>query len=469
MFSLSNLRSRINPYINIFKSHIFKSNNILIPIRNIASVPVDPYYARCVRENYKAIENQRKYGSTNYQPYPIILSKGRNCEVWTHDKQRKLDFLACYATVNQGHCHPRLIQTANDQMQNITLTSGIFHSDNLGIYQKRMHEIFRFDRLLPMNTGVEGAESAVKLARRWGYDIKKIPENSALIVFPNANYWGRSIAAISGSTDPTSYTGFGPYVEGFLNVEYNNLHALEELFKHNKNIAGYMFEPIQGEAGVIVPSDGYLQGVRELCNKYNVLMIADEVQTGLGRTGYLYACQYENVKPDILVLGKALSGGIMPISCVMASEEIMTVIKAGEHGSTFGGNPMANALALVGVDIILEEGLVNKSLENGDYLRKQLNVLKCQYPDYIKEVRGRGLMCAVEMNHDFLKKKNIGQYIEYGCKFKDVNDICWEIIKNGVLVKPTHDTIIRISPPLTVSTIEIDEAIDVINNAFKKI
>lgn len=416
--------------------------------QQIALYSSDPTYFR----NLEA-----KYGSINYRPYPIVLNRGRNCHVWDVEGKRYLDWLACYATVNQGHCHPRIISTLLDQIQRISLTSRVFLNDTLGPYQKLMCETFGYDRHMPINTGVEGSESAVKLARRWGYDVKGIPRDQALMVFPRDNYWGRSISAISASTDPSSFTGFGPYTNGFINVPYNDLTALEELFKTFPNIAGYLLEPIQGEAGVIIPNDKYLLGVRELCNKYNVLMIADEVQSGLGRTGYLYACQHENVKPDILVLGKALSGGFMPISCVLTSNQIMTVIKAGQHGSTYGGNPLANAIGMTALDIILTEKLPENSAKQGNKLITKLENLKIKYPSLIKSVRGRGLMCAVEMTSE---KPN---------GLNSVDDICWKIIQSGLLVKPTHDTIIRISPPLTISNDEIDEGIDKIDNVFKKI
>lgn len=418
------------------------SSRVFQPIksftRNFAQMVSDPSF-------YMSME--AKYGSINYKPMPIVISEAQDCHVWDVTGRRYLDFLACYATVNQGHRHPRIIQSLVDQAHKVTLTSRVFFNDNLGIYQKLMCETFGFQKHLPMNTGVEGAESAVKLARRWAYVNKGVPRNDALMVFPKDCYWGRSLAALSASTDPSCYGGYGPYMNGFLNVEYNNIPALESLFQNHPNIAGYLFEPIQGEAGVMIPSGNYLRRVRDLCTKYNVLMIADEVQTGMGRAGYLSACQKENVKPDILVLGKALSGGTMPISCVLADDDIMLNIKTGQHGSTYGGNPLSNAVGITALEVIQDENLCKKSLDRGNYLLKKLDELKIKYPNIITGVRGQGLMCAMDINP----------------KYADATDLCLKMVLEGLLVKPTHDTIIRISPPLTVSTDLIDEAVSIMD------
>jgi ornithine--oxo-acid transaminase len=305
------------------------------------------YYLCCMtntvqnmQSNY-FIQLEDQFGAHNYHPLPVVLTKGKGVMVWDVEGKEYLDFLSAYSAVNQGHCHPKIVEALIAQVSNITLTSRAFHNDILGGYEKYITGYFGFDKVLPMNTGVEGGETAIKLARRWGYDVKGIEENKAEILFVEGNFWGRTMAAVSSSNDPSSYKGFGPFMPGFTLIPYNNLDALEATFKANPNIAGFMFEPIQGEAGVVVPDEGYLKGVRILCDQYNVLMIADEVQTGLCRTGKMLACDHENVKPDILILGKALSGGVLPVSAVLANDEIMLCIKPGEHGSTFGGNPLA--------------------------------------------------------------------------------------------------------------------------------
>jgi ornithine--oxo-acid transaminase len=327
------------------------------------------------RSNY-FIELENQHGAHNYHPLPVVLSKGKGVSVWDVEGKEYLDFLSAYSAVNQGHCHPKIIDALIQQSSQITLTSRAFHNTILGEYEKYITNYFGFDKVLPMNTGVEGGETAIKLARRWGYDVKGIAENKAEIIFVEGNFWGRTIAAISSSNDPSSYKGFGPFMPGFRLIPYNNIVALEETFKSNPNIAGFMFEPIQGEAGVVVPDEGYLQKVRSLCNQYNVLMIADEVQTGLCRTGKMLACDHENVKPDILILGKALSGGVLPVSAVLSSDEVMLCIKPGEHGSTFGGNPLACAVGMAALKVLKDEGLAENAERMGIIFRSRMAALQ---------------------------------------------------------------------------------------------
>jgi ornithine--oxo-acid transaminase len=392
------------------------------------------------------LAKEAKYGAHNYKPLPVVLNKAKGVYVYDVNNKTYLDFLSAYSAVNQGHCHPRLLQVLKKQSENLTLTSRAFYNNKLGEYEEFMCNTFGFDKLLPMNTGVEAAETAVKLARKWGYEIKKIPKNQAIILFPSGNFWGRSIAAVSASTDPSSYENYGPYVPNFITVEYNNLKALEHTLKSNSNIVGYMMEPILGEAGVIIPSPGYLEKVRQLCTKYNVLLICDEIQTGLGRTGKLLASDYENIKPDILVLGKALSGGIMPVSAVLSSNEIMLTIKPGQHGSTYGGNPLACALGIEAIKIILDEGLANNSFIMGNLFRKDLENLKNVG---IKEIRGKGLMNAIEFQDDF-----------------NTDLFCNNLMLKGLLAKPTHGNIVRFSPPLVINREQMEKGLDIIKKTL---
>ena len=340
------------------------------------------------------LDLELKYGAHNYHPLPVVLSRGEGIYVWDVEGKKYYDFLSAYSAVNQGHCHPKIIKALNSQASKLTLTSRAFHNDVLGPYEKFMTNFFGYDKVLPMNTGVEGGETANKLARKWGYMRKWIPENEAKIIFVNGNFWGRTLAAISSSDDPSSYKGFGPYMPGYNLIPYNDLNILEETLK-DPNVCAFMVEPIQGEAGVIVPDEGYLRGVREICDRYNVLFIADEVQTGLARTGKLLACDHEDVKPDILILGKALSGGVFPVSAVLANDEVMLCIKPGEHGSTYGGNPLACKVAIAALNVIKEEDLCENSQILGEVFRKKLR--KFSNP-LIKEVRGKGLLNAIEVN-----------------------------------------------------------------------
>ena len=342
------------------------------------------------------IEKESKYGAHNYHPLPVVLSKGDGVFVWDVNEKKYFDFLSAYSAVNQGHCHPKIINALNDQATKLTLTSRAFHNNILADYEEYITKLFGYDKVLPMNTGVEGGETANKLARKWGYLKKGIEENKARIIFANGNFWGRTLAAISSSDDPSSYKGFGPYMPGYSLIPYNDLQALENELK-DKNVAAFMVEPIQGEAGVIVPDDGYLAGVRELCTKYNVLFIADEVQTGIARTGKMLACDYEDARPDILILGKALSGGVLPISAVLADDEIMMCIKPGEHGSTFGGNPLACTVARAALEVVVDEELAKNALELGNIFRKELGE-KLADSNIVKLVRGKGLLNAIVIN-----------------------------------------------------------------------
>jgi ornithine--oxo-acid transaminase len=393
---------------------------------------------------------EEKYGAHNYHPLPVVLEKGEGVFLYDVDGKRYYDFLSGYSAVNQGHCHPKIIAALTTQAQKLTLTSRAFHSNLLGEYEKFITHYFGYDKVLPMNTGVEGGETAIKLARRWGYTVKGIKENKAKIIFCEGNFWGRTMAAISSSTDPSSYANFGPYMPGFENIPYNNLAALEKALQ-DKNVAAFMFEPIQGEAGVLVPDEGYLKGIRTLCTAYNVLMIADEIQTGLARTGTMLACDDENVRPDILILGKALSGGTIPVSAVLADDEIMMTIKAGEHGSTYGGNPLACAVAVAALQVLKEENMVQNAFAMGKLLRDELQILNSPL---IKLIRGRGLLNAIVINHPN-------------------PDAAWELCllmkENGLLAKPTHGDKIRFAPPLVINSKQILECVGIIDKSLKQL
>jgi ornithine--oxo-acid transaminase len=391
------------------------------------------------------IEMEEKYGAHNYHPLPVVLEKGEGVFVWDVEGKKYYDFLSAYSAVNQGHCHPKLIDVLNEQSKKLTLTSRAFYNSKLGEYEKYITSYFGYDKVLPMNTGVEGGETAVKLARRWAYDVKGVKENEAKIIFAEGNFWGRTLAAISSSSDPSSYKGFGPFMPGYITVPYNDLHSLEKAMQDNA-VAAFMVEPIQGEAGVVVPNDGYLKGVRDLCDKYRVLFIADEVQTGLCRTGKMLACDHEGVKPDILVLGKALSGGILPVSAVLADDEVMLTIKPGEHGSTYGGNPLACAVAMEALQILKEEKLAENSEILGAVLREELTKLKSQ-TDVILDVRGKGLLNAI-----VIQEKN----------GKTAWDLCLQLAENGLLAKPTHGNIIRFAPPLIITKEQLMACVEII-------
>lgn len=395
------------------------------------------------------IELEDLYGAHNYHPLPVVLEKGEGIFLWDVNGKKYYDFLSAYGSVNQGHCHPRIINALTSQAKKLTLTSRAFYNSILGEYEKYITTLFGFDKVLPMNTGVEGGETALKLARRWAYDVKGVEKNNAKCVFAKGNFWGRTLAAISSSNDPSSYEGFGPFLPGYELVNFNDLYSLEMSIK-DPNTAAFMVEPIQGEAGVIVPDDLYLKGVRDLCTKYNVLFIADEVQTGLARTGKMLACDHEDVKPDILILGKALSGGTMPVSAVLANNEIMLSIKPGEHGSTYGGNPLACAVALEALKVLKEEKLAENSQALGIIFREEMNNLKTE-TNFISDVRGKGLFNAI-----VIKEKNgITAW-----------DVCLKLAENGLLAKPTHGDIIRFAPPLVINEQELRECLSIIKKVI---
>ena len=394
---------------------------------------------------------ENDFGAHNYHPLPVVLERGEGVYVWDCEGKKYFDFLSAYSAVNQGHCHPKIINALINQSKKLTLTSRAFYNSALGPYEKFICELFDYDKVLPMNTGVEGGETANKLARKWGYLKKGIPENKARIIFAKGNFWGRTLAAISSSDDPLSFKDFGPYMPGYDLIPYNNLEALEKELK-DFNVAAFMVEPIQGEAGVVVPDEGYLEGVRRLCDKYNVLFIADEVQTGIGRTGKLLASDYENAKPDILILGKALSGGVFPVSAVLANNEVMMCIKPGEHGSTFGGNPLACAVAKAALEVIIEEDLAENAYDLGEYFREELNKFIKDSP-IVKLVRGKGLLNAIVINDTE--------------ESKTAWNICLEMKNNGLLAKPTHGNIIRFAPPLTITKNQLDDCIKIIIDTLK--
>ncbi|MEQ1623132.1 MAG: ornithine--oxo-acid transaminase [Sediminibacterium sp.] len=394
------------------------------------------------------LETESLYGAHNYHPLPVVLEKGEGVYLYDVDGKRYFDFLSGYSAVNQGHCHPKIIAALVAQAQKLTLTSRAFHNNLLGEYSKYITRYFGYDKVLPMNTGVEGGETAIKLARRWAYTKKGVPENQAKVIFAEGNFWGRTLAAISSSTDPSSYQGFGPYMPGFELVPYNHLTALETALQ-DPNVAAFMVEPIQGEAGVVLPDDGYLKGVRALCDKYNVLFIADEIQTGLARTGKMLACDHEGVRPDILILGKALSGGTMPVSAVLADDVVMMNIHPGEHGSTYGGNPLACAVAMKSLAVLKEEGMAENAEAMGQILRSELQ--KLQSP-YITTIRGRGLLNAIVIQHPN----------------PDASwDFCLALMENGLLAKPTHGDKIRFAPPLIINKDQILEAVEMIHRSLQ--
>lgn len=397
---------------------------------------------------YIALEDQ--YGAHNYHPVPVVLEKGEGIFLYDVDGKRYFDFLSGYSAVNQGHCHPAIIKALTDQAQKLTLTSRAFYNNQLGVYEKYITEYFGYDKVLPMNTGVEGGETAIKLARRWGYAVKGIPENQAKIIFAEGNFWGRTLAAISSSTDPSSFKGFGPYMPGFGLVPYNDLAALETVLQ-DPTVAAFMVEPIQGEAGVVIPTDGYLKGVRALCDQYNVLFIADEIQTGLARTGTMLACDHENVRPDILILGKALSGGTIPVAAVLADDIVMLQIKPGEHGSTYGGNPLACAVAMKALEVIKAENMVENSYKMGEILRAELAKLNSPF---VASIRGRGLLNAIVIKHE---------------NPEAAWDLCLHLKELGILAKPTHGDKIRFAPPLIITEAQIKEAVQLIGQGLEQL
>lgn len=398
------------------------------------------------------ISQEDKYGAHNYHPLPVVLQKGKGVYLYDVEGKKYYDFLSAYSAVNQGHCHPKIIDALVEQSQKLTLTSRAFYNDQLGPYEKYITKYFGYDRVLPMNTGVEGGETAIKLCRRWGYAVKGIAENQAKIIFAEGNFWGRTLGAISSSTDETSRKQFGPFMPGYVIVPYNDLAALEKELQ-DPNVAGFMVEPIQGEAGVVIPDANYLKDAYELCKKHNVLFIADEVQTGIGRTGAKICCDHFGFKPDILILGKALSGGVLPVSAVLASDEIMLTIKPGEHGSTFGGNPLACAVATAALKVMEDEKLAENAMKMGKLFRSILTKELLGSVPIVKEIRGMGLLNAIVIDKEEDAEKAL--------------KICLKMAENGLLAKPTHGHIIRFAPPLTINEKQIREACSIICETIK--
>ncbi|SUZ47879.1 uncharacterized protein METZ01_LOCUS733 [marine metagenome] len=399
----------------------------------------------------KYIDIEEKFGAHNYHPLPVVLNRGEGVYVWDVEGNKYYDFLSAYSAVNQGHCHPKITKALLDQSSVLTLTSRAFYNDVLGDYEKYVTNYFGYDRLLPMNTGVEGGETAVKLARKWAYQVKGIKKNNAKIIFVSGNFWGRTLAAISSSNDPLSRNDFGPYMPGYEIIPYNDINSLEQALK-DPNVAAFMVEPIQGEAGVVVPDENYLNDAYKLCKKSNVLFIADEVQTGIGRTGKLLCCDHHGFKPDILILGKALSGGVLPVSAVLSSNEIMLTIKPGEHGSTFGGNPLGCKVAIAALKVIKDENLCNNAELMGLHFRKKMNEY-IEKSNIVKLIRGKGLLNAIVINDDEESER--------------AWNICLKLKENGLLAKPTHGNIIRFAPPLTISKNEMSNAINIIINSIR--
>jgi ornithine--oxo-acid transaminase len=398
----------------------------------------------------QAIELEDKYGAHNYHPLPVVIDRGEGVFVWDLENKKYYDFLSAYSAVNQGHCHPDIIRALTEQATRLTLTSRAFYNSTLGPYEKYVTELFGYDKVLPMNSGVEGGETAVKLARKWAYEKKGIEENKARIVFVHGNFWGRTLAAISSSDDPSSYKGFGPYMPGYDIIDYNDLEALEKALK-DPNVAAFMVEPIQGEAGVVVPHKGYLAGVRRLCTKYNVLFIADEVQTGIARTGKRLATDYEDARPDIVILGKALSGGVLPVSAVLADDHIMMCIRPGEHGSTYGGNPLACAVAMEALKVVERENLAENAFRLGELFRAEMQKL-IDESDLVTLVRGKGLLNAIVINDE--EASNTAW------------NICLKLRDNGLLAKPTHGNIIRFAPPLVINEEQLMDCVRIIRETI---
>ncbi len=400
-----------------------------------------------------AMKLENKYGAHNYHPLPVVLNKGEGVFVWDVEGKKYYDFLSAYSAVNQGHCHPKIIGAMMDQAQTLTLTSRAFYNNMLGKFEKYLSETFKFDKFLPMNTGAEAVETALKLCRKWAYEEKGISENEAKIIVCKNNFHGRTTTIISFSNDPVARKNFGPFTDGFIKIEYDDLKALSETLENHKNVAGFLVEPIQGEAGVYVPAEGYLSEAKALCEKHNVLFIADEVQTGIGRTGKMLAVDHENVKPDILILGKALSGGVYPVSGVLANDNIMQVIRPGNHGSTFGGNPIAAAVGIAALDVIKDEALAKNAQNLGELFRAEMNAF-IETCTIVNGVRGKGLLNAILINDT-----------------EDSStawDICMALKENGLLAKPTHGNIIRFAPPLVITKDQLIDCITIIIKTLRQ-
>ncbi len=395
------------------------------------------------------IDREYKYGAHNYEPLPVVLERGEGVYLWDVEGKKYYDFLSAYSAVNQGHCHPKIVKALIDQAQKLTLTSRAFYNNVLGEFEEFVTKFFGYDKVLPMNTGAEAVETAIKLTRKWAYLVKGVPENAAKIITCENNFHGRTVTIVSISTDPVARKDYGPYTPGFVTIPYNDLEALERELK-DSNVAGFLVEPIQGEAGVFVPDEGYLKKAYDLCKKHNVLFVADEVQTGIARTGKMLACDHENVRPDILILGKAISGGVFPVSCALADDEIMMTIKPGQHGSTFGGNPIAGKVAMAALTAIKEENMLENVEKMGKIFRQEMKSIKS---DMIKLVRGKGLLNAVVINNK---------------PGRTAWDVCIEMANNGVLAKPTHGNIIRFAPPLVITEAQMKDAVERIKLSFEK-
>jgi ornithine--oxo-acid transaminase len=401
-----------------------------------------------VKNSQYYIDLENEHGAHNYHPLPVVLEKGEGVYVWDVEGKKYYDFLSAYSAVNQGHSHPKILQALIDQASKLALTSRAFYNSSLGEYEKMITELFGFDKVLPMNSGAEAVETAVKLARKWSYEVKGISENAAKIIVCENNFHGRTTTIVSFSNDPDANKNYGPFTPGFIKIPYNDISALEETLKNDTpNIAAFLVEPIQGEAGVFVPNEGYLKQASELCKKYNVLFIADEVQTGIARTGKLIACHHENVQPDILVLGKAISGGMYPVSAVLANDEIMNVIKPGQHGSTFGGNPIACAVAMAALDVVKDENLSERAEQLGQLFRAEINKV-IEKSDLITKVRGKGLLNAILINDT--------------PESSTAWNLCLKLKENGLLAKPTHGNIIRLAPPLVITEEQLLECVAII-------
>ncbi len=393
-----------------------------------------------------------KYGAHNYKPLPVVLARGEGAFVWDTDDKKYFDFLSAYSAVNQGHCHPTIVQALKDQAETLTLTSRAFYNNVLGEFEKYMTDYFGYDKVLAMNTGAEAVETALKLCRKWAYKVKGTPDNEAVILFATENFHGRTLGIISGSTDPDSKEGFGPYLPGLEIIDYDNLDSLQKALEANPNIAGFIVEPMQGEAGVMVPDDGYLKKAAELCRKHNALFIADEVQTGIARTGKLICCEHDNVRPDVLILGKALSGGVYPVSAVLADDEVMLSIRPGEHGSTFGGNPIAGKVAMAALDVVKEENLSEKAEAMGQIFRSRMEAIDSPL---ITSVRGKGLLNAI-----------IIKPFEHNFEERTAYYVCLKLKDAGLLAKQTHTHIIRFAPPLVITEEQVHAACDIIERVI---
>lgn len=404
------------------------------------------------RSAEELIKLEDNYGAHNYHPLPVVLERGEGVFLWDVNGKRYYDFLSAYSAVNQGHCHPKIINSLIGQAQKLTLTSRAFYNNQLGVYEEFITKYFGYDKVLPMNTGAEAVETAIKLCRKWAYEKKGIEENQALIVVCENNFHGRTTTIVSFSVDRDAYGNYGPFTPGFIVIPYNNIEMLENVLNENKDIAGFLMEPIQGEAGAYVPDDGYLKKCYDLCRKNNVLFIADEVQTGIARTGKLLACDYEGVRPDILILGKALSGGTYPVSAVLSDQHIMDVIQPGQHGSTFGGNPIAAAVAVAALEVVRDENLAEKAFELGAYFRHEMDQL-CSASKIASFVRGKGLLNALIINNE--QQKNLAW------------EICLKLADNGLLAKPTHTNIIRFAPPLVITKEQLAECVEIIKSTIR--